>query len=104
LAQVLEEAFTRPSIVEIDLGSDRGSSGLAIARLILLPLQDEGDCRQLLGAFGMAKGTRACKLQVLGRRSERVVPPPDTFPPPAPVAQERPVGRHGHLRLVHFDG
>lgn len=101
LAQSLEEAFTSPAIVEIDLGSDRGSTGLAIARLILLPLQTEGDCRQLLGAIGMEKGTRDCKLQVLGRRSERLEKPPVTQA--QPVAEERPTGRHGHLRLVQFD-
>jgi hypothetical protein len=101
LAQALEEAFTGTAIVEIDLGSDRGSTGLAIARLILLPLQDEGDCHQLLGAVGMAPGTRACKLQVLGRRSEHFEPPPRTMA--QPVAEERPSSRHGHLRLVQFD-
>jgi hypothetical protein len=101
LAQALEEAFTGPAIVEIDLGSDRGSTGLAIAKLILLPLQDEGDCRQLLGAVGMAPGTRTCKLQVLGRRSGRLEPPPVTRA--QNVAEERPTSRHGHLRLVQFD-
>ena len=103
LALALEEAFTGPAIIEIDLGSDRGSAGLAIARLILLPLQDEGDCRQLLGAFGMAKGTRSCKLQVLGRRSVRVAQPPLNCTP-LPVAEDKPAVRPNHLRLVHFEG
>lgn len=104
LALALEEAFTGPAIVEIDLGSDRGSAGLAIARLILLPLRHEGDRLQLLGAIGMAARTRACKLQVLSRRSERLVLPPAPCPPPVPAAEERTVRHHGHLRLVKFDG
>jgi hypothetical protein len=104
LALALEEAFSGPAIVEIDLGFDRTSNGLATARLILLPLQDEGTCHQLLGAIGMAKGTGVRKLQVLGRRSERLVQPPVICAPPAPETEPRMAGRHGHLRLVHFDG
>jgi hypothetical protein len=104
LAQALEDVFTGPSVAEIDLGADRGRTGHAIAQLVLLPLQDERDCRQLLGVFGLTEGTGGCKLQVLARRSECLeVPPPVTSAPPVPVSVERPVGRHGHLRLVTFD-
>jgi hypothetical protein len=104
LAQALEEAFTSPAIVEIDLGSDRGRTGLAIARLVLLPLQDEGDCRQLLGVFGLAEGHVAGKLQILGRRSERLtVPEPQPTPVTEVAPQPVPERRHGHLRLVHFN-
>lgn len=104
LAQALEEVFTGPAIVEIDLGSDRGSTGLAIARLVLLPLEKEGDCRQVLGVFGLADGPGAGKLQVLARRSERlVVTAPQPVPQPLVEQEPRPSGRAGHLRLVQFD-
>lgn len=104
LAQAVEEVFAVPAVVEIDLGSDRGRTGLAIARLILLPLQDEGECRQLLGVFGLAEGAGTGKLQILGRRSERLtVPEPEPAPATEPAPQAMPERRHGHLRLVHFN-
>jgi hypothetical protein len=103
LAQAVEEVFADPAVVEIDLGSDRGRTGLAIARLVLLPLQDEGDCRQLLGVFGLAEGARAGKMQILGRRSESLtVPEPQPAPLAEPEPRPEPLRRHGHLRLVHF--
>jgi hypothetical protein len=105
LALALEEVFAAPAVVEIDLGSDRGRTGLAIARLVLLPLQEEADCRQLLGVFGLVDGPSAGKLQVLARRSERLaVPEPAPVPPPVVTPAPGPAGRQGHLRLVHFDG
>lgn len=101
LALALEEVFTGLAVADIDLGSDRDHGGLAVARLLLLPLQDEGDCRQLLGVVAMGPGMTACKLQVLARRSERLVLPvavPAALAPPLPE-----VRRHGHLRLVPLD-
>jgi hypothetical protein len=104
LAQAVEEVFAAPAVVEIDLGSDRGRAGLAMARLVLLPLQDEGDCRQLLGVFGLAEGAGAAKLQILGRRSERLTrPAPQRAPATEPEPQPVPERRHRHLRLVHFN-
>ena len=104
LALALEEVLSTPALAEIDLGSDRDRAGLAIARLLLLPLEEEGDCRQLLGVVGFGPGISACKLQVLGRRSERLTIPPRSIEEPpivAPAASA--VQRRGHLRLVHFD-
>ena len=98
LGLAVDEVFATPAIVQMDLGTDRGRTGLAIARLVLLPLQDEGECRQLLGVFGLADGARAGKLDILGRRSERlVVPAPEPNPEPGFPAPQR------HLRLVQFD-
>jgi hypothetical protein len=105
LAQALDKVFVTPAVAEIDLGSDRGPRGIAVARLTLLPLKDEGDCRQLLGVFGLSGGIRPGKLQVLARRSEElVVPEPEPCVPQVaePVAHQ--AGQRGHLRLVHFDG
>ena len=104
LALALEEVFADPSVAELDLGSDRDRPGLAIARLVLLPLDDEGGFRQLLGVIGVRAGIRACKLQVLARRSERLTLPPkvaEVLPGPEPAASF--AGRHRHLRLVRFD-
>jgi hypothetical protein len=105
LASALEEVFAAPAVAEMDLGSDRDRTGLAIARLILLPLEDDGDCRQLLGVVGFGPGITACKLQVLGRRSERLTVPSraaiQTPLVPGPAACV--TGQRGHLRLVHFN-
>lgn len=104
LALALEEVFAAPAVAEIDLGRDRGQTGLAIARLLLLPLEDEGDCRQVLGVIGFQAGTTACKLHVLGRRSERLsVPSGDVEVPSAAEPAAVVAARRGHLRLVHFD-
>lgn len=104
LAQAVEEVFAAPAVVELDLGSDRGRTGLPIARLVLLPLQEEGDCRQLLGVFGLAEGAGAGKLKILGRRSERLtVPEPEPTLIAEVAPQPMPERRHGHLRLVHFN-
>jgi hypothetical protein len=104
LAVALEEVFTAPAVVEIDLGSDRDRTGLAIARLVLLPLEDDGGCRQLLGVIGFRAPIPACKLQLLARRSERLfLPPKRAELPPAILPAAHPDGRRGHLRLVQFD-
>jgi hypothetical protein len=103
LALSVEEVFAAPAIAEIELGVDRGRTGLAVARLLMLPLEDEGDCRQLLGVIGFAAGLAVGKLQVLGRRSEPLTLPPvpvTTPSPTGPVARLQ--GQRGHLRLVHF--
>lgn len=104
LALALEETFAAPAVADIDLGSDRGPRGIAIARLVLLPLRDDGDCRQVLGVFGLQDGLRPGKLQVLARRCERlVVPVPEPCLPPVAKSEAHQAGRGGHLRLVHFD-
>lgn len=106
LAQSLEKAFADPAVVEIDLGSDRKRVGTVMARLLLLPLAEEGARRSLLGAVGFASGTGPCKLQILARREERLVlptrqiAPPETIPETAPAD---PACRFGHLTLVHFN-
>jgi hypothetical protein len=98
LAEAVEQVFAGPALAEIDLGSDRGRNGQAIARLVLMPLQDEGGRMQVLGVIGLAEGLRPCKLQVLARRTERLF-----LPQPEPTRGAGPVQRHGHLRLVAFD-
>jgi hypothetical protein len=108
LALALEEVFAAPAVAEIDLGSDRDRTGLAVARLQLLPLEEEAECRQLLGVIGFRNGLAASKLQILARRSERLILPSRlaeaaiaATTPAAPLAG--PVtGRQRHLRLVHF--
>lgn len=98
LAEALEHVFAAPALCEIDLGADRGTQGIVIARLLLLPLKPSGDRRQLLGVVGFAPGGVArCKFQVLARREERLVLPPA----PLPVAEPAPARRRGHLTLVH---
>jgi hypothetical protein len=99
LAETLEEVFARPSVAEIDLGSDHEGQGQPCARLVLMPLQDDGGLRQLLGVMGLADGLRPCKLQLLSRRIERLLP--GAVPEPAPRAVLPP--RRDHLRLVRFD-
>jgi hypothetical protein len=104
LALALEEVFAAPAVAEIDLGSDRDRAGLAVARLLLLPLEEEGDCRQLLGVVGFGPRIAACKFQVLGRRSERLTLPPKPVEEPTVEAPAAPAALRGsHLRLVHFD-
>jgi hypothetical protein len=104
LALALEEVLAGPAVAEIELGSDRGRTGIAAARLVLLPLEDGGSRRQLLGAIGFAPGPGAGKFQILARRSERLTLPPEPAERPEPVpAAPPPAGRRGHLRLVTFD-
>lgn len=97
LAEALEQVFAAPAVAEIDLGSDRGNQGKVIARLLLLPLQAEGDRQQVLGIMGFCpEGAARCKLQVLSRRAEELLVEPASSP--ATVA---PIRRRGHLALVH---
>jgi hypothetical protein len=104
LALALEEVFAGPAVVEIDIGSDRDRTGLAIARLVLLPLDDDGGCRQLLGVVGFRAPIATCKFQLLARRSERIILPPRVVEVPPVVTQAaRPAGHRGHLRLVQFE-
>lgn len=110
LAQSVERVFTEPAIAELDLGSDRGAQGKAIARLVLMPLEEEGGVRPMLGVLGFAGDTPApCKFSLLSRREERALPamadPGQLFAlPPAFAPEEgaRPLRRRGHLTLVHF--
>ncbi len=98
LSDTLERVFTGPALAEIDLGSDRILGGGLQARLLLLPLEDEGDARLVLGVMGFATAAPTrCKLTILARREERLsLPPTDA---PRPVIQ--PIRRVGHLALVH---
>lgn len=106
LAQSLERVFAEPAVAELDLGADRGRQGQAVARLLLLPLAEEGEVRPLLGAFGFAGPTIGpCKFQLLARREERIAPPAvvPLHPAFAPEETVLPGRRRGHLTLVHFN-
>lgn len=98
LADTMEKVFTGPALAEIDLGSDRAPGPLA--RLLLLPLDDETGGRLVLGVMGFAEETPArCKLQILSRREETLTLAPAPvvdIPQAAP-----PIMRRGHLALVH---
>lgn len=100
LAEVLEQVFVAPAVAELDLGPDRGAQGSVVARLLLLPLQSEGERRQALGILGYpTAGLAPCRFQILSRREERLVLPPIVpvdDPVPAPTVPRRP-----HLSLVH---
>jgi hypothetical protein len=99
LAQSLERVFTLPCLAEMDLGADRGLVGTVAARLLVLPLADEGDRKILLGAMSFAPGANArYKFQLLARREEQVLLPPAPATTPMAVEPER---RFGHLTLVH---
>lgn len=106
LAQSLEKVFTDPAVVEIDLGSDRLRVGTVMARLLLLPLGEDGDRRSMLGAVGFASRAAPCKLQILSRREERLVLPAPVTPSPEvwpETLSPEPARRFGHLTLVHFN-
>jgi hypothetical protein len=98
LGATIERVCDAPAVAEVDLGSDRGGGGLA-ARLLLLPLADEGGTKLILGAVSFAPGpTARCKFQIRSWRDERL--------PRAPELQldepaVRPIRRVGHLSLVH---
>ncbi len=99
LAQCIETLFDTPAVAEIDLGSDRLGGGALLARLLLMPLADQGGQKLVLGAISFATETRACKLQILARREETLVM---SGTGPAPVAPPpQPIRRFGHLALVH---
>jgi hypothetical protein len=100
LAETLENVFTGPAIAEIDLGSDRAPGPAPVARLLLLPLEDEAGGRLVLGMLGFGdQMPPRCKLQILSRREEalRIDPPPVVETAPTAV----PLRRRGHLALVH---
>lgn len=98
LGETLEQVFIGPAVAEIDLGSDRAQG--PIARLLLLPLDDDTGGRLVLGVLGFAEDRPArCKLQILTRREEtlQIIPAPTDDVPHPPV----PLRRRGHLALVH---
>jgi len=97
IAEALEEVCQTPSVVELDLASDRGD-GKVVARLLLLPLADEQDRKLVLGALSFADGRAGrCKFRVMRRQSERAFPAP--VPAPAETPPSAPA--FGRLRLVH---
>ena len=104
LGDALEPVLAGTELAEIDLGSDRNHPGQPVARLLLMPLQDDAGCRQMLGVIGFAPAIPACKLEVLARRCERLnLAPPPQLAPSTPPQVAPPSGRGGHLRLVHFN-
>jgi hypothetical protein len=97
-AETLENVFMSPAVAEIDLGSDRGALGAIVARLVLMPLADDGDRKLVLGVLSFAQtDRRRCKFQVLKRREEQLV----VQAVAAPEAEPVPTRRFGHLTLVH---
>lgn len=98
LGITIERVFETPAVAELDLGSDRGGGGGLIARLLLLPLADEGGAKLILGAVSFVPGpTARCKFQIRSWRDECLPRAPLPQDPPAPA----PVRRFGHLSLVH---
>lgn len=101
LAQTLERVFSDATLAELDLGADRGKTGITLARLLMLPLADEAGGKLFLGAMGFAAdGTAQHKFQVLARREERVTLT-RTRTGPADTPHEAPIRQIGHLALVH---
>ncbi len=99
LAVTIERVFTEPAVAEVDLGSDRAAGGGLAARLLLLPLADEGGTKLILGAISFAPGpTARCKFQIRSWRDERLLRPPL---PRAETPTVEPIRRFGHLSLVH---
>lgn len=99
LGQTVESVFDSPAVAEIDLAADRLCGSALIARLILMPLADQGGRKLVLGAISFAAGARACKLQIRARREETLST--TAADPVTPVPQPQPVRRFGHLALVH---
>lgn len=102
LAVTIERVFSEPAVAEVDLGSDRAAGAGLVARLLLLPLADEGATKLILGAISFAPGpTAPCKLQIRSWRDERLprAPTPTFATETPPVVQ--PIRRVGHLSLVH---
>ena len=87
-----------PPLPEISLASDRQGGRSLLARLILLPLADQGGRKLVLGAISFAAGAKACKLQIMARREERLSPPAVSL---AETPAPQPIRRVGHLALVH---
>lgn len=99
LGVTLERVFEEPAVAEVDLGSDRSAGGGLVARLLLLPLADEGGAKLVLGAVSFAPGpTARCKFQIRSWRDERLPRAPE---PKAEEPAGQPIRRFGHLSLVH---
>jgi hypothetical protein len=98
LADLLEEVCMTPSLAQIDLAPE-GDPARTVARLMLLPLAEDGDRRLVLGAFGFAGGQAPARARFHPQRRqvERLFP----SPPAAPRDPDAPVRAPGHLRLVH---
>ncbi len=97
LAETLEQVFAGPAVAELDLASDRALGGGSLARLLLLPLEDDAGGRLVLGVMAFATASPGrCKLQIRSRREEPLV----AAPAPA-VPSTVPIRRMGHLALVH---
>ncbi len=98
LAEALEPVTNGSTIVELDLGANRGGLG-AVGRLLLLPLQDGPDRRLVLGCLGLADGLIGprLKLTILRQQDERVIP----VEAPKPVVA--PQRRTPYLTLVHVN-
>lgn len=98
LSDTLEKVFTSPALAEVELGSDRSPG--PVARLLLLPLDDDAGGRLVLGVMGFAEDAPArCKLQILSRREEVLCLDPAPVEDIQPAAV--PIRRRGHLALVH---
>ncbi|MFN4201823.1 MAG: PAS domain-containing protein [Tabrizicola sp.] len=104
LALLTERAFAAPAVVELDLGVDRAPAIGPVARLLLLPLADEGACRPMLGAlsFGVDAPPHG-KLQLHSWRDEVLPPQSGTTPGVTRPVPSRPIRRIGHLALVHVN-
>ena len=98
LAQCVETVFGSPAVAEIDLGSDRMGGGAVQARLLLLPLADQGGRKLVLGTISFVARARPCKLQILARREEMLT---ITAGPEVSAPVPQPIRRIGHLALVH---
>lgn len=103
LSDTLEQVFNEPALCELDLASDRVAGGGIVARLLLLPVEDETHGRLVLGMLGFAEPRPArCKLQILARREEKLMLPPKPAPEIVPEAPSVvPIRRMRHLALVH---
>jgi hypothetical protein len=103
LAEVVEAVAAGTRVAEMDLASDRGN-GAAVARLLLLPLNDGPQRRLVLGCIGSHEVPPRSKFQILRRIDEQLVLDP-AAPAPA-VVPPRLVSlrRQAHLTLVHSTG
>lgn len=103
LGLTVEKVFDEPAVAELDLGSDRAGGGGLSARLLLLPLADEGGTKLVLGAISFAPGSAArCKFQIRSWRDERLLHAREPLAAlQSDVALPQPVRRFGHLSLVH---
>ena len=101
LALALEDGLACPAVVEVGLRSDRDRIGRARAQHLLLPLEDEAGCRQVLGVIGFRKGIAACRLQSRSQHTGRLTSPSKVAKPPSVPRTAAPaLGRKRHLRRV----